>query len=437
MKIRELQLQNFRCFNELTINFSDEYTIFIGNNGAGKSSILNALQIMLKTFVFNTQHDLRQSKPDYFARHAIQESDARLKSTEIGSITDQKPQYPVVITISVSMSDDKNISWSYELTNALSRDSKNTAEVLNYVQELQKKITTGNNVVCPIIAYYGTQRQWNKTELRNEKQSSFIPQISGYINSLDAKAFNINNMRDWFSRMLLIERKKAVPEFKAVRQAISNCYRAIDNRENLKDVIVDYDAEKEDIEIQMFYDNGNTEILPLHYLSDGSKSILAMVADIAYRMAILNPHLLENVIQETDGIVLIDEIDMHLHPAWQRKIISALHKTFPKVQFICTTHSPTVLTNVPSENIQILDNGKIYKPNVKTYGRDVNSILREVMQTEIRPSETSKKLSAFDDAIANEKIDLAEKILHELKEQLGENDAEVVSAQVTLDLEKI
>jgi predicted ATP-binding protein involved in virulence len=261
--------------------------------------------------------------------------------------------------------------------------------------------------------------------------------MSGYINSLDSQAFNINDMREWFSRMLLIERKKAVPEFQAVRRAISNCYKAIDDRENLKDVIVDYDAEKEDIEIQMLYDNGNAEILPLHYLSDGSKSILAMVADIAYRMAILNPHLLGNVIQETTGIVLIDEIDMHLHPEWQRKIISALHETFPKVQFICTTHSPTVLTNIPRENIQILDNGKIYNPNVKTYGRDVNSILREVMKTEIRPSETSKKLSDFADAISNENLNLAEKILNELKEQLGENDAEVVGAQVTLDLEKI
>lgn len=392
---------------------------------------------MLQTFVFNTQHDLRQNKPDYFARQAIQESDALLKDSKIGSITDQQPQYPVAIDISVSMSDDKNISWNYELTNAVSRSAKNTAEVLNYVQEFQQKIIAGNNVVCPIIAYYGTKRQWNKTEIRHGKKTSFIPQMSGYINSLDSQAFNINDMRDWFSRMLLIERKKNVPEFKAVRQAISNCYKAIDDRKNLQKVLVDYDAEKEDIEIQMFYDNETAEMLPLHYLSDGSKSILAMVADIAYRMAILNPHLLENVIQETDGIVLIDEIDMHLHPAWQRKIISALHKTFPKVQFICTTHSPTVLTNVPRENIQILDNGKIYKPNVKTYGRDVNSILREVMQTEIRPSETSKKLSAFADAIANEKIDLAEKILHELKEQLGENDAEVVGAQVTLDLEKI
>ncbi len=170
MKIRELKLKNFRCFNELTINFSDDYTIFIGNNGAGKSSILNALQIMLQTLVFNTQYDLRKSKADYFASQAIQESDARLKSSKIGSRTEQQPQYPVIINISVSTSNDKNISWNYELTNALSRTAKNTNEVLNYVQELQQKITNGDNVICPIIAYYGTKRQWNKIELYSEKK---------------------------------------------------------------------------------------------------------------------------------------------------------------------------------------------------------------------------------------------------------------------------
>ena len=104
--------------------------------------------------------------------------------------------------------------------------------------------------------------------------------------------------------------------------------------------MIDYDAEAEDIEIQMFFCDGKTEVLPLSYLSDGAKSILTIVADIAYRMAVLNPQLLGDVIQKTDGIVLIDEIDMHLHPSWQRRIIGSLHKTFPNVQFIFTTHSP-------------------------------------------------------------------------------------------------
>lgn len=133
--------------------------------------------------------------------------------------------------------------------------------------------------------------------------------------------------------------------------------------------------------------------MPLHYLSDGAKSILAIASDIAYRMAVLNPHLLDKVTEETDGIVLIDEIDMHLHPSWQRKVIDSLHKTFPKVQLIFMTHSPTVLTNVPKENIRIFNNGEIYTPDVNTRGREVNSILREIMHTAIRPSDVTEKMN--------------------------------------------
>ena len=201
--------------------------------------------------------------------------------------------------------------------------------------------------------------------------------------------------------------------------------------------MIDYDAELEDIEIQQTFFDGKVDILPLHYLSDGAKSILAIASDIAYRMAVLNPHLLGKVTEETDGIVLIDEIDMHLHPSWQRKVIDSLHKTFPKVQFILTTHSPTVLTNVPKENIRILNNGEIYTPDVNTRGRDVNSILREIMHTAIRPSDVTEKLNAFSKAIEDEDLDTAQKILDELRVQLGDNDSEVVGAQITLDLEKI
>ena len=165
--------------------------------------------------------------------------------------------------------------------------------------------------------------------------------------------------------------------------------------------------------------------------------MLAIASDIAYRMAVLNPHLLGKVTEETDGIVLIDEIDMHLHPSWQRKVIYSLHRTFPKVQFIFTTHSPTVLTNVPKENIRILDNGEIYTPDVNTRGRDVNSILREIMHTAIRPSDVTEKLNAFSKAIEDEDLDTVQKILDELRVKLGDNDSEVVGAQVTLDLEKI
>ena len=436
MKIKKLYLKNFRCFDELTINFPTDYTVFIGNNGAGKSSILNALQIALGIFIGISQQDVRQF--DYESTYKeINDEDARLKTTSTGSTFNQEAQYPVIIGVEAESSDKQLISWKRELQAFSLKRNIDTNNILYYLRKLQKGITNDKNVIAPLIVYYGTRRQWDKNDSKPENNILFLPQMNGYVNALSEKPFNIEVMRHWFSRMLLIARKKPVPEFEAVRNAISSCYKGIDERKNLKDVIIDYDAEKEDIEIQMYFDNDKVEILPLHYLSDGAKSILAIVADIAYRMAILNPHLLDKVITDTDGIVLIDEIDMHLHPSWQRKIVESLTKTFPKVQFIFTTHSPTVLTHVQRENIQILSDGKVYPIDSKTYGRDVNSILREVMQTEIRPSEVKEKLTAFSNAIDDSDLDTAETLLKELRTILGDNDSEVVSAQVTLDLEKI
>lgn len=260
--------------------------------------------------------------------------------------------------------------------------------------------------------------------------------MNGYVNSLAAVSFKLNLMRHWFSRMLLISRKKTVPEFEAVRRAIADCYKNIDERSNLEKIQVDYDAETEDIEIQSYFRDGSIEFLPLHYLSDGAKSILATVADIAYRMATLNPHLREAVTTETAGVVLIDELDMHLHPSWQRKIIDSLRRTFPRLQFVFTTYSPTVLTNVPKENIRMLNDGIVITPTSNTYGHDVNSILREIMKTDVRPDAINRQFKDFSTAIANENLPLAQNILDGLRTQLGDDDSEIVSSQITLDLEK-
>jgi len=107
---------------------------------------------------------------------------------------------------------------------------------------------------------------------------------------------------------------------------------------------------------------------PVNLLSDGQRTILAMTADIAYRAAVLNPHLGERAILETPGIVLIDEIDLHLHPNWQRKIINNLRTSFPLIQFMVTTHSPTIVQSLqPGEVINLNDYniGEYYDKSVE------------------------------------------------------------------------
>ena len=433
MRLQALNLSNFRCFTDLHIEFSTPYTVFIGNNGSGKSAILSAIQIALADFVNSALQDMRTGLT-FVGNDKIQVSDISIETVRTGSTLSQRTRHPLSIRVLLDNSSGVRLSWERHFHES---DFHYLEPLARHVQQLQQQLSQGEDVILPVIAYYGTQRQWGHSDTGLPNSVSFLPQMNGYINALEAKPFNIQLMRHWFSKMLLISRKKPVPEFEAVRRAIASCYQKIDDRPSLTSVIIDYDAEKEDIEIQMHFDDGHSDVLPLSYLSDGTKSVLAIVADISYRMAVLNPHLLERVVSETNGIVLIDEIDMHLHPAWQRNIIRSLTDTFPNVQFLFTTHSPTILTNVPKENILLLNDGQIIRIDTNTYGRDVNSMLREVMRTDVRPADINATLTAFSDAISRSDLDSAGSILDSLRPILGDNDSEIVGAQITLDLERL
>jgi predicted ATP-binding protein involved in virulence len=123
--------------------------------------------------------------------------------------------------------------------------------------------------------------------------------------------------------------------------------------------------------------------MPVSQLSDGIKSILAMVADIAHRCVRLNPQFGAEAARQTPGIVLIDEVELHLHPGWQQTIIASLQAAFPHIQFIVTTHSPQVLTTVPAECIRILSvtpdgMGHIHTPDRQTQGTGSASVLAQL-----------------------------------------------------------
>ena len=152
-------------------------------------------------------------------------------------------------------------------------------------------------------------------------------------------------------------------------------------------------------------------------------------------MAIPNPQLLDEVIKKTEGIVLIDEVDLHLHPIWQKTILRTLQNIFPLVQFIVTTHSPSVISSAKSENLLILDGNSCKSFDYEVFGKDVNSILSEVMETSERPDEISAMFNDFDKCLENGDFKTAEDRLNELRNLLGENDNGVVRATVALDFE--
>jgi predicted ATP-binding protein involved in virulence len=164
--------------------------------------------------------------------------------------------------------------------------------------------------------------------------------------------------------------------------------------------------------------------LSIAQLSEGEKSTLLMIADLASRLGIANPKANDPLLG--NGIVLIDEVDLHLHPAWQRDLIPALGKTFPGCQFIVTTHSPQVLGRVPKSNVFILENFKLVRNRPHTYGRDANSILGEVMGVPERPNDIEELIRTASRLVDEERLDEAQEALRNLASVVGDDDHMVV-----------
>ncbi|EPT9146827.1 TPA: AAA family ATPase [Proteus mirabilis] len=179
---------------------------------------------------------------------------------------------------------------------------------------------------------------------------------------------------------------------------------------------------------QLVMEHPEQGYIPLSLLSDGLRNMVAMISDIAFRCIKLNPHLGEKAAIETSGIVLIDEVDMFLHPTWQQRVLSSLMEAFPKLQFIVTTHSPQVISTVHSDSIRVIGEnykGKLIasKPLAHTYGNPSNQVLESVMlvdpQPPIKEKEMLEQLTELVDQ-GKGNTELAQSLLTELTALLGD-----------------
>ena len=165
-------------------------------------------------------------------------------------------------------------------------------------------------------------------------------------------------------------------------------------------------------------------MLEIDQLSDGEKCLLAMAGDLGRRLALANPQLGDPL--SAEAVVLIDEIELHLHPGWQRMVVERLRQTFPHCQFILTTHSPQVLSQIPTESVILLERFQQAELPAGTLGRDSNAILSEVMGISERPQEWANRIHEVARMVDREELPAARRALDELARQLGEDDSEVV-----------
>ena len=427
MNLNQMVLHNFRCFERLEVEFHDRLTVIVGANGSGKTTILEAAAVAAGTLLYSF---------DGIKSRTIDKSDAHNKYYSMGSVIDVQPQYPVEVS-AYGKADGKMVSWMRSLNGENGRTMVADAKEMTAISEgYRQRLMKGDaSLILPVIAYYGTGRMWDYH--REKKNDTFKKntRTNGYIDCLDGTA-NVKLMMNWFRKMARrdLEEKNPSFEFSVVRGAMERCFALMTG---ITDVKVKLDLDTSEIDI-IYQDEKEGKVkIPLNQLSDGYKGTISLIADIAYRMAVLNPQLSERVLLETDGIVLLDEVDLHLHPAWQQRVINDLTSIFPKVQFIVTTHAPAVIHSVKSENLMILKDSQLISAGSQVYGKEVNAVLNEIMGVTERPPEVSKLFENFYVQLAEKKFELAEHILDQIDKLRDYHDPEVAGCRVKLKLERI
>lgn len=400
MKLHTIQLQNFRCFEQLTVNFDPRLTVIVAENGIGKTTILDAIATGFGRFL---------TKLPKVNGIASRETDVRIEHDEVSApfmsvLFEASDQAQNPIHWTILRKRDTTAKTAKAVAALLPPETARigSKQIDDYAASLTEKNVNGEAYFLPVIAYYGTNRAiLDEVQRRRnyKKQFSRFDALSGALQP-DAR---FKAAFEWFNAMEDAERRAQqerrdfdyrLPELETVRHAMIFALPPGFSKPRTKIRPLRF-------VIDRLMPDGFTRTFRLTQLSDGYRVMLGLVMDLARRMAQANTTLAPegNPIMNPlylPAIVLIDEVDLHLHPKWQQTVLADLMRTFPAAQFIVTTHSPQVLSTVKRENIRVIGlnrEGEMIAepPLAMTYGEPSGLVMHSVMQVDPQPPVQEKQ----------------------------------------------
>lgn len=366
--INTIILHNFKCYKHLEITLKAGVNILYGVNGTGKTSVLEAINIAAGSFF------MRLSGVE---KREIERSDIHLAT--LSDMPSPQYQFPVEIE-GKGVVLGEQIEWKRTLnTIAGGITSVNAKDMARLSEDAASFIQNGEAKILPIITYFSTQRLFTQ---RKDSGKQIIGRLTGYYNALNATNSR-KYIQSWFKDAEYEQYQKQQSDKTFINEGL----------EGIKALLLSYFPEwhriyyfepETDTRLEkglfIVYHNGTT--IPEGLLSDGYRNFLWLLIEIAWRCYMLNPFLGKDAFQKTNGIVTIDEIDLHLHPIWQQKITHILASAFPNIQFVITTHSPIILSSVKANVIKL--EGNAIKTHTNLYGMKPSYILEFIMQTKER-----------------------------------------------------
>lgn len=442
MEIKSFRLVNVGRFTDLEValaptdKHASKVTVLVGNNGAGKTTLLKSVATSLSWLVAR----IRTEKG---SGNRIDENAMRNDASSAS----------ILLEISDAVVFDPDIhspssKWGISTARkGRKADSVSTLSDLNLLADSYRSLLTqSNEASLPLVAYYPVERSVLEIPLKTHAKHTF-DQLDGYDSAL-ARGVDFSRFFEWFrerednenekgiSAELLNDLSHKVAPGSAVWKLLSREHASSRDRQ-LTAVRVAVEAfmpgfnnlrVKRRPRLHMAIDKEGVT-LNVSQLSQGEKSMMALVGDIARRLAMMNPALEDPL--HGKGIVLIDEVDLHLHPKWQRNLIAQLTTTFPNCQFLLTTHSPLVISDAKDVLVYVMDEGELREQGA-LYGLDANQVLLSVMDTDVRNSSVQNSLDQLQSFLMKGAVAEARSLYEKLVSDLPADHIELAKAALLI-----
>jgi predicted ATP-binding protein involved in virulence len=461
MHLKSITLNNFRCFEHIDVELHPRLTVFVAENGGGKTAILDALAIGLSPVLRHLS-----SANQRLTGIGIRDTDFRLESWEG---RDGKERWGASNYAQIILETTTGLRWdTWRPSIAGKEPPQKVGESLlaDYLVRISDSFKTATPALMPVFAYFGASRGHIEIpeRLRSTRENYAHPTsaLVGALNSLSdfrgmLKWFDIEEASELRANKSAGEDYSPSPALEAVRATLSALLGGVYQNPH-------FNRERKFVVEPV----GGGALLQVSQLSQGYQSMLALGMDFARRLALGNPHLdwiphfqpamtrsaMDEVIADgypenadlhrvapmnAPAIMLVDEIDLHLHPSWQQRVLGDLMAAFPNTQFIVTTHSPQVLTTARKESIRVVEweNGQAFArmPAYETYGQESRTTLEDVFGTLSRPPlDITQKLADYLRQIENghDESAVARQLRDELEQTLGVGDSQLQLADMLI-----
>ena len=407
MKIQSVELRDFRGFTDLTLPIHDDLTVIVGENGVGKTSLLDAVSYLLH----GLSHWWLQADDLGFSRPPNKRID----------VTSGKADYRIRATVSVEYAstapEERNGSLS------LTSNRKENGRALGVLRQ------ESSPEKHPLFVYYRQNRGF-EPRLESDRYDS-MSEADMRAESLSDNLSAIKNLSDWWDRRDAQEARIHRDQQSGYRDPqLESIRRLIDDMEEFDGIRFDGTGEQPGL----YVTKPGRKDIHIDQLSSGERVYLILLADLARRLQLIQP---DKSLNEIPGIVLIDEIELNLHPRWQRRIIPTLTETFKSCQFIVTTHSPQVLGEVRAENIKILskngDREIVYSDcGTGAYGRDSNELLIGILGGSERDPGIKSQLQQLERLISKNATADSWRLIADLREKIEGDSVELNIAEQRL-----